>query len=364
VLRLLLFLALLVSTAAHAVGSHAVVFMYHRFGDSRYPSTNIDTVQFARQLDYLDANGYRIWPLARIVDHLESGLPIPDRTVALTVDDAYRSVYENAFPLIRERKVPVTVFVATDAVERAPGELMSWEQMRRMQATGLVDFANHSASHDHLAFRRSGESRKQWNQRVTQDLLRAADRLEQELGPGANTAKRLFAYPYGEYSAPLAELVQGLGYTAFGQHSGAIGPLSDRRALPRYPISEAFADPNEFARKAASLPLPVSAQHPWDPIASRNPPRLEFTVKPGGANLSALACYVSGQGRTAVERVGERTFSIQANKPLHEGRSRYNCTAPDTRENRYYWFSQPWLIGRPAEDVNPDSSPPGRHGHQ
>lgn len=326
--------------------------MYHRFGDSRYPSTNITMAQFERQLDYLAQNGYRIWPLARIVEHLESDRAIPNRTVALTVDDAYRSVYEKAYPLLRSRKVPVTVFVSTDAVDRASPEHMSWAQMRRMGASGLVHFANHGASHDHLALRRPGESHRQWEERVSGDVLKAQARLDEELGRRRPTA-RLFAYPYGEYSSALAGLVESLGFTAFGQHSGAIGSRSDRRALPRYPMAEAFADPVEFAVKAASLPLPVIEQTPRDPLTAANPPRFRFTVAPGPVGLNELACYAAGQGRMTLERHGPRTFSVQAHKPLSPGRSRYNCTAPHERENRFFWFSQPWLIETPAQTASP-----------
>lgn len=357
-LRILLLLTLFVSAAAQGVGSHAVVFMYHRFGDSRYPSTNITVAQFTRELDFLATNGYRVWPLSRIVEYIDSDRPIPDRTVALTIDDAYRSVYENAFPVIEARQVPITVFVSTDAVDSSSPEIMTWEQMRRMKATGLVHFANHSATHDHLAFKRPGESGEQWRQRTTIDVLRAHNRIGEELGrEKRGSAAKLFAYPYGEYSSALADLVKGLGYTAFGQHSGAIGPLSDRRALPRYPISEEFADPEEFALKAASLPLPVVRQHPWEPVTDSNPPWFEFTLAPGEARLSGLACYASGQGKTAVKMVEERTFAVQAKKPLKEGRSRYNCTAPHKLENRYFWFSQPWLVGQPAEASEPDTLP-------
>ena len=53
--------------SAEQVPPHAVVFMYHRFGEAEYPSTNITLTQFEDQLDYLETEGFRIWPLARIV---------------------------------------------------------------------------------------------------------------------------------------------------------------------------------------------------------------------------------------------------------------------------------------------------------
>ncbi len=329
---------------------HAVAFMYHRVDDSRYPSTNVRQEDFGAQLDYLAREGFRIWPLERIVHQLKTGMPIPERTIAITFDDAYYSVYENAWPQLRERDWPFTVFVSTHVVDRGLSGIMNWEQMREMQAAG-VRFANHSTSHDHLLARRPGKTATTWSKRVKKDILAAEARLREELGEAVNPG-RLFAYPFGEYSSALADLVQDLGYVGFGQHSGAMGPLSDLRALPRYPINEDFSDLDEFAIKANSLPLPVISFTPRDPLVeSNNPPRLSITLAPDGIDPERLACYGGYQGRLALEWVerDERRFSVQAPEPFDPGRARYNCTAPSAGGN-WYWFSQPWVIPPIATD--------------
>lgn len=334
----------LLGPVAAAAGQHAVVFMYHRFGDDRYPSTNVTIGQLEAHLDHLEGQNYRVWSLKRVVRHIRTGRPIPDRTVALTVDDAYASVYHEAFPRLRRRGWPFTVFVATDPVDRDLDGYLTWEQMREMQAAG-VHFASHSASHDHLAVRRPGEDRKAWERRVRQDLERARRRLAEELGPRPD-GPALFAYPYGEFDTALAELVRGMGYVAFGQHSGAVGPGSDRRALPRYPMAEAFAATEAFALKAASLPLPIAAVEPWDPAVDENPPRLELTLVPGSARPERLRCYLGGEPLTVEWLEPGRRLSVRADRPLAPPRSRYNCTAPGP-QGRYYWYSHPWLI-RPS----------------
>lgn len=328
------------------VPPHAVVFMYHRFGEAEYPATNITPAQFEAQLEYLEAAHFRIWPLARIVDALQAGTPMPDRVAAITIDDAYRSVYEQAFPRLRERGWPFTVFVSTDAVDQGRPDVMSWEQMREMQRAG-ADFANHSTSHGHLWQPEAGEERDAWARRVRRDIEQAQARLQQELGTDTNTAPALFAYPYGEFDARLAALVRELGYIGIGQHSGALGAGSDFSALPRYPMAEAFADLEAFARKALSLPLPVSEVEPGDPrVGEPNPPVLELTLAPGGYVAEGFDCYASGQGRAEVQRLGERPlrYRIRARAPLPAGRARYNCTAPAARDGRWYWYSHPWII--------------------
>jgi biofilm PGA synthesis lipoprotein PgaB len=328
-----------------AAEPHAVVFMYHRFGEDRYPSTSIRLEQFDAQLRYLAEHDYHVWPLGRVIRHLQAREPLPDRTVALTVDDAFASVYKEAYPRLKARGWPFTVFVSTNPVDRGLTGYMSWEQMREMQANG-VRFANHSADHGHLIVRRPGEREAAWQQRVRADILRAQQRLEGELGAQTNSAPRLFAYPYGEYDTALAALVHSLGFTALGQQSGAIGPDSDPRVLPRYPMSEAFAGIDGFAAKAASLPLNLAEITPWDPVVTGpNPPPMSAVLADPDIEPGRVACYASRQGHIEVRwpHPGRRRFTVVAPAPLPTGRARYNCTVP-AGGGRYRWYSHLWII--------------------
>ncbi|MCC5859820.1 MAG: polysaccharide deacetylase family protein [Ectothiorhodospiraceae bacterium] len=342
-LGLALGLLLTEAGATQTADWQAVAFMYHRFGESAHPSTSVTLEQFESHLDHLEQNDYRVWPLEQVVEHLLAGKPVPDRTVSITIDDAYTSVYTEAYPRLRERGLPYTVFVATDPVDRGSPGFMSWDQMREMQRHGAA-FANHSSTHDHLVRRGEDETEADYRERLRRDIVRAQQRLETELG--AENVPQLFAYPYGEYSAVVAELVEELGYVAFGQHSGAIGPHSDTRALPRFPMAEAYAAVDEFAQKAASKSLPVTSLEPWNPlIADANPPRMRVRLADSTARLDQLACFVSRQGRIDVtwEDRDARVFTVQPPRPLGVGRTRYNCTAPSPEAGRFYWFSQQWI---------------------
>ncbi len=346
-LSLTFILLLLAHPPTPASEPHGAVLMYHRFGEAQYPGSSIRTEQFQAQLDYLQHEGFTIWPLRRLLEAVFSHRTIPDKTVALTVDDAYLSLYENAFPLIRARRIPLTIFISTDAVDHGLGGYMSWSQMREMQRHG-VDFANHGASHTHLHRRDEGEDTVVWRERVRRDILQAEARIETELG---NQGMKLFAYPFGEFSCALSTLVREMAYTAFGQHSGPIGPRSRREALPRFPMNERFAEPGAFAVKVASLPLPLTGQSLRDPrLQGNNPPLLTLELAPGYESLSDdIRCFL-GTGyplKTVSRHPGGIT--VQATSALPPGRSRYNCTAP-TGNGRYYWFSQPWQNGPDAAD--------------
>jgi peptidoglycan/xylan/chitin deacetylase (PgdA/CDA1 family) len=319
----------------------AVVLMYHRFGEDRYPSTSIRADQFEAQLKHLRDNNFTVVPLTDVIATLNEGQPLPPRAVAITIDDAYRSVYEVGYPRLREYGYPFTVFVATDPVDQGLPAYMSWDQMRAMQEGG-ASFANHGASHDSLIARQAGESDNAWLARVRADVDKGWQRVSAELEP----IPGVFAYPYGEYDTVVANMLRKAGYISFGQQSGAVGSHSDTRALPRFPMAESFAGMDQFRTKVASLPMPVLAVTPWDPVVTTRQPRIEVTL--GDANnearLAELACFVSGQGRVEVQWLETgRRFAVGPDKPVGTGRQRVNCTAPRS-DGRYLWFSHAWIV--------------------
>jgi len=326
--------------------TQAVIFMYHRFGESKYPSTNITLAQFDEQLDFLKKNHFTVLPLEDIVNALQHNKPLPDKSIGITIDDAYLSVYKEAYPRLKAKGYPFTVFVATGPVDQGIPAYMSWQQMREMQNHGAT-FANHSRNHDYLIRKKTGETTEAWNRRIRTDLAIAQNRLQEELG----LAPALFAHPYGEYNLALMEIVQDLGYTGFGQHSGGVGILSDRRALPRFPVSEAYAEMSAFKTKALSFAMPVVEMQPVNPVTTEKRPSLTVTLAPSSANMNQLACYI-GNKKMAIRWLepGKR-FQIQTDNDLPGGRSRYNCTAPDNDSGRYFWFSHPWIQ---VSEENPD----------
>lgn len=321
----------------------AVVFIYHRFGESEYPSTNVTLAQFEAQLDFLAREGYSVWPLPKLVTHLREREPVPDKVVVITIDDAYASVFEHAYPALRKRGMPFTVFVATDAIDRRLPDYMSWDQLRELHAAG-VTIANHGTSHDHLVQRRAGESEAAWQRRIRAEVVAGQVRLQAEIGDGVNETPRLFAYPFGEYDLALMKLLEQMGYVAFGQHSGPLGVHDDLRALPRFPVNEKYGEIDDFSLKAATLPLPVLDASPRDPlIQGRVAPVLQLRLGESAARLEQFGCYF-GNERMAIEwQDATRQVAISTDEPLPEGRSRYNCTAPHRSADRWYWYSHPWI---------------------
>jgi len=315
--------------------------MYHRFGEDRFPSTSIRIDQFEAQLKHLEEGGFEVLPLEQILEAISSGRTLPDLTVAITVDDAFRSVFDVAYPRLKARGWPFTVFVNSDSIDKKLSAYMSWDQMRSMRDHG-VTFANHTASHDSMVERRPGENDDSWRKRERADIERCRTRLREELGE----TPALFAYPYGDFDAASADLVTKAGYAAFGQQSGAVGRDSDFRALPRFPMAEGFAGIDAFRDKVRALPMPVETAEPWNPVSASRRPELTVTLSGEVEQPGQLTCYASGQGQISVRWSEEgRRFTTQAKESLAPGRVRYNCTLPSGIPGRYYWYSHPWIVG-------------------
>lgn len=337
---------LLVLTAGPALAQdYAAVVMYHRVGEDRFPTTNIRVEQFEAHLDYLESEGFEVLPLERIMRRLAHGKSLPEKAVAITFDDAYPSVREEAHPRLQARGWPYTVFVSADPVDNGIRGYLDWDAMRSMRGDGVA-FANHSASHAHLVRRRDGENEATWRERIGADIKRGQRRLIDELGADAVADDPpLFAYPYGEYDSDVARMLQKRGYAAFGQHSGVVGSGSDWRALPRFSFNERYAGMDGFRDKINGRPLPVRHVRPWDPVvadgrAPRLVLRIEGVEKPG----QRLQCFF-GARRLEVESLDPGLVAVNADGELPPGRSRYNCTLP-APGGGFYWYGHPWLNGR------------------
>ena len=304
----------------------AVILMYHRFGETQFPSTNIRLEQLDAHIQELKRGPYTVLPVAEIVSRIKSGKPLPDRTVGITVDDGFKSVYEEAWPRFEKANLPFTVFISTDPFDEKRASYMTWNDVRKMKAAG-VDFGAHTASHLHMTAASPAQNEA--------EIKKSNARLAAELGK----APRLFAYPFGEAGTEVIKTARIGGYAfSFGQHSGVVHPKSDFNYLPRFAMNENFGNDDRFKLIINTLPFPVMDFTPKDTkIGQVNPPNVGFTAAPSLKNLSSLSCYVSGEGRVPVTLLGTNRIEIRATKPFAKGRTRLNCTLLGT-SGRWHWL--------------------------
>lgn len=324
----------------------AVVLQYHHISATTPSSTSITPALFEQHLRYLADNQFKVVPLTELVSLLRQGKPLPDKTVAITFDDAYASVYNKAYPLLKRRHWPFTVFVNTQPIEQNKQLFVTWAQLREMSEHGAT-IANHTTEHNHLLRVRSGETRAQWRARIHREITDAETKIAQMTGQ----SHRLLAYPYGEYDAATQAVVKELDFVAFGQQSGPLRMNDNLQALPRFSFGGAYGELEDFITKVNARPFPVaSLAFYWDTTLKQP---TDVVLEPGQKPVMALAlsdknllpkvqCFASGQGAIAVSRSAELVV-IQANEPLRAGRTRYNCTAPTGEPGVFYWLSQQWV---------------------
>ena len=317
---------------------NAVILLYHHVSQQTPAVTSVSPEVFRQHLRYL-AEHHNVLPLKTIIDAISKHQPLPDKAVAITFDDGYDNIFENAHPLLKEFGFPYTVFINPPLIGSVSYQL-NWQQVKKMASEG-ASFANHGNYHDHLLARHEKESEPQWLKRVITDVEQAEQTLKQQLG----YSLKYFAYPYGEFNLALKNALQEQGYIGFAQISGAVASYSDFAALPRYPAAGIYSNLSSLATKLNTLAMPVSDITPANPTLSLPTKafNLQFSVDTTDLNLSQLACFVADK---SVEISFKNNRVIVPFAPVSKaGRQRINCTSPSVKDQgRYYWFSQPWFI--------------------
>lgn len=319
---------------------HLHAFIYHRFGDQRYPSTNVSLAEFSMQMRYLHDHGYQVISAGEAVRLLREKKPFSAKSVVLTVDDAYSTFKSGAMPILRQYGFPVTLFVNTDSV--GSKGYLDWNELRQLANEG-VEIGNHTATHRSLTEQGTNESLPAYRQRLNTDIDRAQQALIRELG----ITPKLFAYPYGEYSLQSQKIVEDYGFlAAFAQHSGVIGTNDSLFELARTPLTGSYANLAQMQQKLAFRPMPVKKISPSDTLVAReNPPTLILEILDPQFDLKSLRLFVNGQAGGVLKSDPHypRRIIVRANRELKAGRSKYILTAPGREAGTFYGYTQFWL---------------------
>jgi peptidoglycan/xylan/chitin deacetylase (PgdA/CDA1 family) len=211
------------------------VLAYHRFDPADVGPTTIRVATFNAQLDWFAGHGRAIVGLREALAGLGArGAGGPPRAV-ITADDGHVSVFTELFPLIVRRALPVTLFIIPSVVSRED-DVLTWDQLRRMRDTGLVDIEAHTFTHPNFRVERRRRGAADYRAFVDAELGRSRELLEAKL----HKAVDLMAWPYGIVDADLEAAARRAGYLAAFAYAG--GPMiagDDRLSLPRVRTSDA-----------------------------------------------------------------------------------------------------------------------------
>ena len=324
IIIILLITSVLFVSKLFANENSVAVFVYHRFGENNYPSTNIRINQFKKHLDELTKNNYNVVSTEEIINALTNNKDLPEKTVALTIDDAFFSIYKKAWPLLKEKKLPFTIFVSTGPLKSNSKNYMNWEQIKEMDSHG-VTIGHHTKDHLHLVTKEK--------EKIISEIEEANNDFLKNLG----YVPDIFAYPYGEYSSEIKQITKSYFKAAFGQQSGGIYNGIDIFELPRYSLNEQYGDLKRFRFAANSYGLKIKNILPENKvITDANPPLLGFTLLDDLEG--SLKCYPSHNIKADLIKLGNKRIEVRFNKAFPKGRTRINCTINDNTKWRWSGF--------------------------
>tara|TARA_Y100001970_G_scaffold151833_1_gene185967 strand:- start:5138 stop:6151 length:1014 start_codon:yes stop_codon:yes gene_type:complete len=317
---------------ASNIKNSAVVFMYHKFGVSKYPSTSVSLDQLDAHIREFAKEKYSVEPLEFIIDTILNDGELQNNTIGISIDDADKSFYEIGWPKFKDKGMPVTLFVNTSTIHENNKNYLNWNQIRELINEG-VSIGAHSHSHYHMSDLSIEEVRK--------EIETSNNIFLKELG----RIPSLFAFPYGEANEEIINLLKEYKYkVAFGQHSGVINETSNFYYLPRFSLNERYGEIDRVKFAANAKGLGVYDFIPSNPTIKENPPYIGFSLLDEKLAPS-VDCFVfdsNGQVDKELFKFNER-IEIRLNRKLTKGRSRVNCTAKGN-DGKWRWFGHQFYL--------------------
>jgi len=333
------FFSLIGAVLSTKAAEHGVIVLYHHVADDTPPSTTISPSDFRRHLEFLRDNEFNVMPLDEMVESLRNQMEVPDKSVAITFDDGYISIYREAFPLLKSFGFPFAVFLSTQPINDEQYGYMSWDQIREMADAGVV-IANHMIDHPYMLERLQDESESAWLARLRNEMLLA----EQDIQMHTGQSHRYLAYPYGEFDLSIKAMLAAEEFTGLAQNSGAVGFRSDFLALPRYPLASIYANLDTASTKFESLAFNVIAQTPENPVTRSSSPEVTLQFGPGDYSIDQIGCFANSQPipMTWIDKANG-LVELKPDQQFSSRRWRYLCTAPLPGSGRYFWYSIQWI---------------------
>ena len=307
--------------------------MYHRFEENKYPSTNIKVADFVKQIDLIKKNDFTFIDAGNFESSL---INLKDKKkILLTIDDAFKSFYEQAWPILKKNKIPFILFINTREI--GSSGYMNWKQIKEISKEKFVHIGNHSFSHDYLVDKTKSE--------ISNDINLAITDLKKNLG--YNTP--FFSYPFGEYSNELKNIVKNFGFKyAFGQHSGVVDETKNFFELPRFSINEKYGEIKRFNLILNTIPLKFKSITPAERYINdaNNPPEVIVEFYENIKNIKLLNCYSNEQNlwrKSKIEYLSNFKIRIKLVGKYTTERGRINCSLREP-DGSWRWLGMQFVV--------------------
>ncbi len=304
--------------------------MYHRFEENKYPSTNIRIDAFKKHINIIKDNKLKFLNPKKFDYEFKnvSG----EKKILLTIDDAFSSFYLNAWPILKENKIPFILFVSTETVGKKG--YMNWNEIIEISREDYVFIGNHSHSHDYLTKYKFEDFKK--------DIDKSIEIFKRKLNYNPN----FFSYPFGEFSLEQKKYISKKFDYAFGQHSGVIDLNKDKYELPRFPINEKYGDLERFKFLINLLPIQYKELIPNDKFLfdSNNPPSMKIKFFKEQKNINLINCFSNEGGDWKNSKLNYKDSEIEIifTEKFLPRRGRINCSMND--KDGWRWFGTQFTL--------------------
>ena len=304
--------------------------MYHRFNENKYPSTNIQMDIFEKQMEIIKEQDYEFYDPKNFVKEFEKIKE--NKKILITIDDAFKSFYTEAWPFLKEKKIPFILFVSTEPIGKYG--YMNWDEIKEIDNSEFGYIGHHSHTHEYLIDMSDKE--------FENDIETATKIFKDQLGYVPN----IFSYPFGEYSLYMKKYISKNFKIAFGQHSGIIDVNKDKYELPRFPINEKYGELKRFKSIINYMPLEFKTLIPEEKMINQNnnPPKLSIEFFEKQKNIDKITCYSNdgGNWKKSNLKIEQNTLIINFDEKFLPRRGRINCSLNDN--GKWRWFGTQFTV--------------------
>lgn len=210
------------------------IILYHNINGAGVFS--IDSDMLRSHFRVLKERKVRVIALSELTERIDSPRPFTDKTLVITFDDGFFSMYSELLPLVEEYKYPVTLFVYVDFIFTRAKKFLTWDRLKEMEAHG-INIQSHSVSHPDLT-ELSAVDTKQNRRKLYNEIYLSKRIIELYMDKEID----FFAFPYGRYDLNLIELCQYAGYKrVFSTDYGSNILTRDNYSLRRQHIKKTFS---------------------------------------------------------------------------------------------------------------------------
>lgn len=328
----------------------ATVLCYHIVESPQDERMEISRETFRQHLQYLEMTGYNVIPLRDLYEYVTGQRPsIPQNAVVITIDDGWRSTYTEAFPELRKRGFPFTVFIYPQIIGKTAIAL-TWAQVREMAAAG-ADIQSHTLSHGYLTRKRHQSlDEERYAAWLHRELAESKRIIEKHTGRDV----KFLAYPYGDFDTRVARATKRAGYDAaltceFGRVVRGSDPLRMKRVVIDKKMDFAAfrhymgTRPMELAE---TTPAPGAAVPPTQTLISARIPNFK-SLDPKSVGMAVLS-FAAVKPYSYDANTGAVSIALDAVEALKVKVHRALVWAIDAKTGRRVEASWTFRLAEPA----------------